>query len=79
MMSPVFPIIGPIIIGLKIMWGAVAGELSSLISKNVAKSIWEVIKFIFKLVFVIVISFLESITVDFFNNLVKYWKKDFQK
>jgi len=77
-MFPIFPIVGPTSAGLKLIWAAVTGEIAFLITKNIAKTIGEIIKFIFKLAFVIVISFLKSITIDFFNNIVKYWKKDFQ-
>lgn len=76
-MFPIFPVVGPTAAGLKIIWGAVTGEVSSLITKNIAKTIWGIIKFIFKLVFIIVISFFEAVTLDFFNNMVKYWRKDF--
>ena len=71
------PIIAPIIAGFKIIGDAIIGEASGLVTKNVAKTIWNIIKYLFIFVFIILISFLECITWDFFNNLRKYWKKDF--
>lgn len=76
-MFPIFPIVGPTIAGLKLIGEAIAGQLADLITKDVAKSIWNIIKFIFLLAFIIILSFLESVTIDFFNNIVKYWRKDF--
>lgn len=77
-MFPLFPVVEPTVAGLKVMWSAVLGEVSSLVTKNVAKSILNIVVYILKLMLVVVISFLECITVDFFNNIVKYWKKDFR-
>lgn len=76
-MFPVFPIAGPIMEGLKIIWAATFGELSSLMSKNAAQSIWNLIKFFIFLTVVVVLSLLESLTVDFFRNIRDYWAKDF--
>ncbi|MDP2908833.1 MAG: hypothetical protein Q8N77_03425 [Nanoarchaeota archaeon] len=76
-MFSIFPIAGPIMEGLKIIWVATFGELSSLISKNAAQSIWNLIKFFIFLSVVIVLSLLESLTVDFFRNIRDYWAKDF--
>lgn len=77
-MFPIFPVVEPTATGLKIMWSAVLGEVSGLITKNVAKSIWNVLRYLFIFLLIILLSFLESITWDFFNNIRKYWKKDFK-
>ncbi len=74
-MFPLFPLVGPIIEGFTIIWEGIVGAFSGLVSKNVAQTIWNVLKFIFVLVFVIILSFLKAMTVDFFKNIVKYWKK----
>ncbi len=74
-MFSLFPLVGPTIEGFTIIWEGIVGAFSGLVSKNVAQTIWNVLSFIFVLVLVIILSFLKAITIDFYKNIIHYWKK----
>ncbi len=74
-MPPLFPVVGPIIEGLAIMWEAIVEAFSGLVAKNIAQTIWNILRFILILALIIIVSFLKSITVDFFRNIFFYLKK----